>query len=276
MSSNPNAGEYRSIWTTPITQIPARWGKGTRSPEERGFLEGPRRRLTELNRAIRIFAEFIRGFRALHFVGPCVTVFGSARFKEDHEYYALAREMGKRIAGLGLTTMTGGGPGIMEAANRGAREAGGPSIGCNIKLPMEQEPNPYLDLFVEFNYFFVRKVMLVKYSSAFIVLPGGYGTLDEVFETGTLIQTGKIEHFPVVIMGRDYWRPLGEFLRHTLVPEGTIDPVDLELFSATDDPAEAVERVMAGIRPMDHPPKPSPILGESRPEPSRAGEQTVR
>ncbi len=240
------------------------------------MLAGPRSRTEEFFRVLRITAEFIRGFRALHFVGPCVTVFGSARFKEDHHYYNMARDVGRKLAEAGFAVMTGGGPGIMEAANRGAKDAGGLSIGCNIQLPKEQQPNPYLDKFIEFNYFFVRKVMLVKYSSAFVVLPGGYGTLDEVFETGTLIQTGKIEHFPVVIMGRDYWRPLGEFLRNTLVPEGTIDPVDLELFSATDDPAEAVERVMAGIRPTDHPPKPSPILRESRPEPNRAGERAPR
>jgi len=246
-----------------------RWGKGTRSPLEGRMLAGPRSRTEEFFRVLRITAEFIRGFRALHFVGPCVTVFGSARFKEDHRYYVMAREVGRRLAEAGFAVMTGGGPGIMEAANRGAKDAGGLSIGCNIQLPKEQEPNPYLDKFIEFNYFFVRKVMLVKYSSAFIVLPGGYGTLDGVFETGTLIQTGKIEHFPVVIMGRDYWRPLGEFLRNTLVPAGTIDPVDLELFSATDDSAEAVERVLSGIRPKDHPPKPSAILGESRPEPTR-------
>lgn len=268
MSSNPNAAEYRSIWTTPITQIPARWGKGTRSPEERGFLEGPRRRLTELNRAIRIFAEFIRGFRALHFVGPCVTVFGSARFKEDHEYYALAREMGKRIAGLGLTTMTGGGPGIMEAANRGAREAGGPSIGCNIKLPMEQEPNPYLDLFVEFNYFFVRKVMLVKYSYAFVVMPGGFGTLDELFEALTLVQTKKIENFPIVLMGVEFWRPLLEFARERLITGGTISPEDLDLITVTDSPDEAAAAVASCT--VMHPeaerprgPKGTRLLGET-------------
>jgi uncharacterized protein (TIGR00730 family) len=225
-----------------------RWGKATRSTEERGFLAGPRLRRTEFARTIRIMAEFFKGFRSLHFVGPCVTVFGSARFKEDHKYYALAREMGRRIAALNFTTMTGGGPGIMEAANRGAHEAGGRSIGCNITLPMEQEPNPYVDRFIEFRYFFVRKVMLVKYSYAFIVLPGGFGTLDELFEAVTLIQTDKIENFPVVLMGADYWNPLLVFMRETLLAAGTISPEDLDLFTVTDSPDEAaaaIERAAA-------------------------------
>jgi uncharacterized protein (TIGR00730 family) len=146
----------------------------------------------ELIRVLRIMVEFVRGFRALHFVGPCVTVFGSARFKEDHPYYALGREVGRELARAGFTVMTGGGPGIMEAANRGAKEVGGRSVGCNIELPAEQKPNQYLDRFITFHHFFVRKVMLVKYSYAFVALPGGFGTLDEIFETATLVQTGKI------------------------------------------------------------------------------------
>ena len=158
--------------------------------EERFFLSGPGKRVSELVRAGRIFTEFLRGFRRLHFVGPCVTVFGSARFPEDHVYYRLAREVGAQLAHAGFTVMTGGGPGVMEAANRGAQEAGGRSIGCNIELPCEQEPNPYLDEWVEFDHFFVRKVMLVKYSYAFVVMPGGFGTMDEIFETLTLVQTG--------------------------------------------------------------------------------------
>ena len=157
---------------------------------------------------LRIFAELVRGFRALHFLGPCITVFGSARFEEGNPHYELAREMGRRIGRMGFTVMTGGGPGVMEAANRGARDVGACSIGCNIALPQEQEPNPYLDRFIEFEYFFVRKLMLVKYSYAFVVLPGGFGTLDEVFEVATLIQTRKIESFPCVLMGLDYWAPL--------------------------------------------------------------------
>ncbi|MBM4186555.1 MAG: TIGR00730 family Rossman fold protein [Gemmatimonadetes bacterium] len=209
--------------------------------EHEQFLAGPLSRLAELKRVARIGAEFVRGFRALHFVGPCVTVFGSARFAEDHAYYALGREVGGEIARLGLTTMTGGGPGIMEAANRGAKEAGGPSIGCNIELPHEQHPNPYLDRFVSFRYFFVRKVMLVKYSCAFVVLPGGFGTLDELFEALTLVQTGKIKSFPVVLMGTEYWAPLIDFIRGTLAGRGTINRGDLDLLTFTDSVSTAGE-----------------------------------
>ena len=159
-----------------------RWGKGVGAPEVARFLRGPQGRLAELVRAVRIFFELMRGFRALHFVGPCVTVFGSARFTEDHPYYRLARKTGAELAKVGLTVITGGGPGIMEAANRGAKEMGGRSIGCNIELPVEQKPNAYLDQWITFRHFFVRKVMLVKYSYAFVALPGGLGTLDEIFE----------------------------------------------------------------------------------------------
>lgn len=215
------------------------WGKTARTRDERRFLEGPHTRRQELLRALRIFAEFIRGFRRLHFIGPSVTVFGSARFHEGSFAYDTARAVGAEMARLGLTVMTGGGPGVMEAANRGAKEAGGRSVGCNIELPFEQEPNPYLDTFVEFRYFFVRKVMLVKYSYAFIVMPGGFGTLDEMFEAATLIQTGKIANFPVVIMGRDYWQPLLDFLRTTLIPRGAITEHDLSMLHVTDDPHEA-------------------------------------
>ncbi len=220
-----------------------RWGAGAPQPDVVRFLQGPQKRGFELARALRIFWELMRGFRALHFVGPCVTVFGSARFQEDHPHYALAREVGARLAGAGFTVMTGGGPGIMEAANRGAREAGGRSIGCNIELPLEQQPNPYLDRFITFRHFFVRKVMLVKYSYAFIALPGGFGTLDEIFETATLIQTGKIKEFPLVLIGRDFWRPLLEFMRDRLAAEGTIDPVDLDRFFVTDSAEQAVAEV---------------------------------
>jgi hypothetical protein len=160
----------------------------------------------EVQSALRIFTEFVRGSRKLQGLGPCVTVFGSARFDPDHRYYKLAEQVGERIARAGYTLITGGGPGIMEAANRGARNAGGRSVGCNIKLPMEQQPNAYLDTFVEFDHFFVRKVMLVKYSHGFVVMPGGYGTMDEVFETLVLIQTGKMKSFPIVTLGTDYWK----------------------------------------------------------------------
>ena len=221
-----------------------RWGKGSANGEEQVFLEGPGRRRFELLRAVRIFVEFIRGFRKLHFVGPCVTVFGSARFDEDHRYYAMAREMGARLGRAGFTVMTGGGPGIMEAANRGARDAGTPSLGCNIKLPQEQEPNPYLDRWLDFRYFFVRKVMLVKYSYAFVVFPGGFGTLDEIFETATLVQTGKIRNFPIVLMGVDFWRPLLDFLEGTLVREGTIDRADADRLLLTDSFDEAMEHIL--------------------------------
>ncbi|HKA63517.1 MAG TPA: TIGR00730 family Rossman fold protein [Methylomirabilota bacterium] len=212
-------------------------------PEEIRFLQGPQTRTFELGRAIGIFCEFMRGFRALHFVGPCVTVFGSARFKADHPYYDLGRELGARLARAGFTVMTGGGPGIMEAANRGAREAGGRSVGCNIELPQEQQPNPYLDRWITFRHFYVRKVMLVKYSYAFIALPGGFGTLDEMFEIATLVQTGKVREFPIVLMGRDFWSPLIAFVRNRLLVEGTIDPDDEQRLRLTDSPEEAVEWV---------------------------------
>ncbi len=208
-------------------------------PQEARFLAGPQPRLHELLRAIRIFFELLRGFRALHFVGPCVTVFGSARFAESHRYYGLARETGSALSRAGFTVMTGGGPGIMEAANRGAREAGGHTVGCNVVLPVEQTPNPYLDTMVTFRHFFVRKVMLVKYSYAFVAMPGGYGTFDEVFEAATLIETGKIRDFPIILMGSEFWGPLVGVLRETLLRNGTIDERDLELITVTDSPAEA-------------------------------------
>lgn len=217
------------------------WEKHAKSAnaETRQFLEGPQKRGFELLRACRIFWEFIKGFRTLHFLAPCVTVFGSARFKEDHPYYRMAREVGARLAEAGFTVMTGGGPGIMEAANRGARDRGGSSVGCNIVLSVEQMPNPYLDQFITFRYFFVRKVMLVKYSYAFIALPGGFGTMDEIFETATLIQTGKIKDFPLILMGKDYWGPLLDFMHQRLLAQKTIDPADLSRIYVTDDPAEA-------------------------------------
>ncbi len=224
------------------------WGKSTRNVEEGEFLEGPKTRRFELFRVFRIAIEFIKGFRALHFVGPCVTVFGSARFKEDHRYYSLARDISAKLSRVGFTILTGGGPGIMEAANRGARDAGGPSIGLNIELPMEQHPNPYVDRFVEFRYFFVRKVMLVKYSYAFVVMPGGFGTLDELFEAVTLIQTGKIRDFPVVLVGTDYWQPLIDFMRQRMVTERTISPEDVGLLICTDSPEEVVDLITEAAR----------------------------
>ena len=250
---------------TPKNTTPGSARSGKSTLEERFFLSGPGRRLAELIRAGRIFFEFLRGFRKLHFVGPCVTVFGSARFPEDHVYYQLARQVGSQLAEAGFTVMTGGGPGIMEAANRGAREVDGLSIGCNIELPEEQECNRYLDQWVEFNHFFVRKVMLVKYSYAFVVLPGGFGTLDEIFETLTLVQTGKILDLPVVVMGTEYWSEMIDFVSHTMVREGTISPEDAARWILTDSPEEAVSIIVKAANTRFHLNlKPRWILGESR------------
>lgn len=212
--------------------------------EDRYLLEGPRSRTAEFFRVLRIMREFIRGFRALHFHGPCVTVFGSARFKEDHPYYQLARRIGVECAKLGFTVITGGGPGIMEAANRGAKDVHGRTVGCNIILPEEQLPNPYVDKVVTFRYFFVRKVMLVKYSQAFICLPGGFGTMDEIFEAATLVQTGKIFDFPIILVGKEYWQPLFEFLRTRMIPEKTIDPRDYDRLMLTD----SIEDIVACLQ----------------------------
>jgi len=237
--------------------------EGPREPNESEsqFLQGPNNRGSELMRLFRIGAEFLRGFRALHFIGPCVTVFGSARVQEGDPEYELAREVGARLARAGFTVMTGGGPGVMEAANRGAREAGGDSVGCNIILPHEQDANPYLDRFVTFHYFFVRKVMLVKYSYGFIVLPGGFGTLDEAFETATLIQTEKIKDFPIVLMDTGFWDDLIGFLRTRLVATGKIDEHDLNRFTLTSSPEEAVQLMLTaatdrfGLTPSDTRPR---------------------
>lgn len=243
------------------------WPGSTDDPNERQFLEGPKRRGFELLRALGIFWEIIGGFRVLHFVGPCATVFGSARFGEGHPYYALGRRVGSELARRGFTVVTGGGPGLMEAANRGAREIGGGSVGCNISLPVEQRPNPYLDVMVEFRYFFVRKLMLRKYSYGFIALPGGFGTLDEFFETLTLVQNGKLEDFPIVLMGADYWNPLVAFMRVRMKAEGTIAPEDVDRFIVTDSPERAAAHLQAcaiekfGLR-LSAPPKPSRLLGE--------------
>jgi uncharacterized protein (TIGR00730 family) len=209
------------------------------SEPDRVLLEGPHSRLREILLLLRAGRDFVRGFRALHFVGPCVTVFGSARFDEHHRYYAMAREVGAALAGMGFTVMTGGGPGVMEGANRGAREAGGRSVGCNVELPFEQEPNGYLDRWVTCRYFFVRKVLLVKYSYAFIVLPGGFGTLDELTEALTLIQTRKILQFPVVLMGTDYWTPFLAMVER-MVDAGTISSADLDLMLVTDSVTDAM------------------------------------
>lgn len=191
-------------------------------------------------RVFRIQAEVVKGFDALAEVGPTVTVFGSARTPDGHPAYESAREIGRQLANAGFAVMTGGGPGIMEAANRGAKEAGGLSIGLGIELPHEQAMNPYIDLGVEFRYFFVRKVMLVKYAKAFVMCPGGLGTLDELAEAATLVQTGKIRHFPIILFGSSYWGPLLDWLRDTVLAAGYISPGDTEIFQVTDDPKEVV------------------------------------
>ncbi|MBP7555616.1 MAG: TIGR00730 family Rossman fold protein [Chitinophagaceae bacterium] len=210
--------------------------------KEQVYLEGPKSRGYELAFAFRVFRQFIKGFRTLHFVGPCITVFGSARFKEDHPYYQQAVECGKRIAQMGLTTMTGGGPGIMEAANRGAFENGGLSVGCNIQLPFEQHVNPYVHKSVTFEHFFVRKVLLIKYSYAFIILPGGFGTMDEFFETLTLVQTKTLTQFPIVLFGKEYYRELVEAMNDMAV-RGTISKEDMSLVLVTDDMDEAINHI---------------------------------
>ena len=215
---------------------------------EKLLLSGRRSREHDLESAVTFFLEFLRGFESFDFDRPCVTVFGSARFPEGHSHYELARALGRELARGGYAVMTGGGPGIMEAANRGAKEAGGLSLGCNIRLPMEQQPNPYLDRFIEFEHFFIRKVMLVKFSSAFVVMPGGFGTLDEAFEIITLVQTGKLERFPIITMGGDFWDHLRSFIRSTMVEEGTIDEGDLALAQPARTPAEAVRIVREAQR----------------------------
>ena len=235
--------------------------------DERVLLEGPHSRLRELRLVLRVAWEFIAGFRTLHFVGPCVTVFGSARFPEAHPYYTLARSVGRGLARLGFTVMTGGGPGLMEAANRGACDAGGASVGCNIQLPQEQVPNRFLDRWVVCRYCFVRKVLLFKYRYAFVGLPGGLGTLDELTEALTLVQTGKIRNFPVVLMSTSYWQPFQQLLDQ-MVLAGTISPADAARALVTDDVAAAMQHIERyaidafGLRRRRF--TPSSILGEPR------------
>lgn len=239
--------------------------KATKS--EIKFLEGPQSRWEEFKFTLKVTREFIKGFRALHFAGPCVTIFGSARFKEDHEYYILTQKLAGEIAKLGFTIMTGGGPGIMEAANKGAKEVGGKSVGCNIILPFEQQPNPYLDRWVNIKYFFVRKTLLVKYSYAFVVMPGGFGTLDEFFEALTLIQTKVIESFPIIVFCKDFHKELMAYVDKLKVA-GTISPEDLDLVLYTDSIEDAVEHLK--IKSIEQfglkyaKPKPAPWLFEKR------------
>jgi hypothetical protein len=192
-------------------------------------------------RVLRILSEFVEGFDALADLGPAITVFGSARVAATDPLYEHGRRMGEALARRGYAVITGGGPGIMEAVNRGCKEAGGLSVGCNIELPHEQDLNPYVDLGIEFRYFFVRKTMFVKYARGFIIFPGGFGTLDELFESLTLAQTGKIEHFPVVLFGSDYWNGLLKWLADRPLARGLISPEDMNLVRVTDDPEEAAD-----------------------------------
>ena len=227
----------------------ARLDRGRRTEDEK-LLTGPAAERpafldSDTWRTLRILSEFVEGFEALAGVGPAVAVFGSARTATDSPQYELARRIGGELAKAGFAVITGGGPGTMEAANRGAHEAGGLSIGCNIELPHEQHLNPYVDLSVEFHYFFARKTMFVKYSDAFVILPGGFGTLDELFESLTLIQTGKIRHFPVVLVGAAYWDGLLTWIRDVQLPAGAVSQADLDLLRVTDDPAEAVAIITA-------------------------------
>ena len=236
--------------TTPRSRAPrataraapaARRRAATRPDDERALLRNLDDRTADDARAARILREFLRGFDEFRGLGPCVTVFGSARYRPGHRYYRLAVETGRALARAGFAVMTGGGPGVMEAANRGARLAKGASLGCNIELPHEQSANRYVDRFVTFDYFFVRKVMLVKYSVGFVAMPGGLGTLDELFEVATLIQTGKMRSFPVVLMGSEFWGPLRGFVGRSLVGSGALTRDELDFTLTTDSPAEAVE-----------------------------------
>lgn len=203
-------------------------------------------------RIFKILAEFVDGFEKLSKVGPCATVFGSARVKQGDHDYELARKIGSMLADEGITVMTGGGPGVMEAANRGAFEKGGCSVGCNIELPFEQKPNPYTNVSVSFNYFFIRKVMLVKYSSAFVIMPGGFGTLDELFEAITLMQTHKIKRFPIIMMGSKFWMGMLDWIRTSMLERGFIHEEDIDLIRVEDDPDKVVEYIRNFINNGKH------------------------
>lgn len=196
-------------------------------------------------RVMRIQAEFVEGFGTLAELGPAVSVFGSARTGPEHPAYALGEHVGAALVAAGYAVITGGGPGTMEAANKGAGEAGGASVGLGIELPFETGLNDHVNLGINFRYFFARKTMFVKYAEGFIVLPGGFGTLDELFEAITLVQTGKVTRFPIVLLGRDFWGPLLDWIRDSLVTAGMVSEADLELIQLTDDPNDAVERIVA-------------------------------
>jgi uncharacterized protein (TIGR00730 family) len=249
MPADKRAKGARRAGRTRVTPTAVRWldGHRAKTEDERllvsrqipGFVD------SDPWRALRILSEFVDGFDAMAEVGRAVTVFGSARTTARSAQYRQAREIGRRLAEAGYAVITGGGPGTMEAANRGCQEGGGLSIGCNIELPHEQGLNPYVDLGIEFRYFFARKTMFVKYADGFVILPGGFGTMDEMFEALTLIQTGKVRHFPVVLVGRAYWAGLFDWLRAIPLAAGTIAETDLDLFYMTDDPDEVVSLIRA-------------------------------
>jgi uncharacterized protein (TIGR00730 family) len=223
-----------------------------RPTEDRKFLQKPQQDLSFLDsdawRSLRIMGEFVEGFDSLARLGAAVSIFGSARTPQGDAMYAQAEQLGRRLAEVGFTVITGGGPGIMEAANKGAHEAGGLSVGCAIELPHEQSTNPYCDIVINFRYFFVRKTMFVKYAQGFVIFPGGYGTFDELFEALTLVQTGKIEHFPIVLFGSHYWERIVAWLHDPVAQEQKVDPLDLDLFTVTDDVEAAVALLVESVR----------------------------
>lgn len=245
--------EARRVNMRFCTPMPAhnRLRRLNKSMGEAQFLSGRHSWPKEVARLIRIGVEFFRGFSRLRNIGPAVTVFGSARFKEGHPYYELARQAGRALASHGFTVMTGGGPGVMEAASRGAKEAGGRTVGCHIIVPHEQRPNPFLDRVVTFYFFFARKVMLVKYSCAFVIFPGGMGTLDEMTEAITLIQTGKLYDFPVILMASDYWKGFHEWIEGTLIRHGAVRPEELSFVKTTDSAEEMSRIILDAIRGTD-------------------------
>jgi uncharacterized protein (TIGR00730 family) len=245
---SPKRPPRRRAGRTSITPKASQILQDTAATEDEKLLERrptPEFLDTDPWRALRILSEFVEGFDAMAKVGPAVTIFGSARTKPDSALYKLARTIARRLAEAGYAIITGGGPGTMEAANRGCREGGGLSVGCNIELPHEQGLNAYVDLGIEFRYFFARKTMFVKYADAFVILPGGFGTLDELFEALTLIQTRKVRNFPVVMVGSEYWAGLLDWIRGTLVAQGAVDEADLALLQLTDDPDEVVRIIRA-------------------------------
>ena len=239
-----------------MTDDPTREERGARAPhhyhetEDERFLRPERAEepapsmAADAWRVFRIMGEFVEGFEALSRVGPAISVFGSARVLPTDPVYQSCRETARLLGEAGFSVITGGGPGIMEAANRGAQEAGARSIGCNIELPFEQGMNPFVEMGIEFRYFFVRKTMFVKYARGFVIFPGGFGTMDELFESLTLIQTGKVRNFPVVVFGTEYWSGLMEWLNTVMGAQGKISPEDMELIHLTDDPEEVVRHLV--------------------------------